>query len=189
MGLPKGELRLEGRPVLPLLLQRFDWPGPTLLVTAPGREHPTGWENFTLEVTDPSTGEGPLRGVLTAIERSPTPVVVITAVDMPCVQSRHLHWLITQLSCRPDAIAMMPKQRGNDGGRAQPFPSAFRTDAAPLVRRLLAAKRRSLHGLLDDPSVVAIEAPADWGDEVWTNLNTPADVHALGARPPTFPSA
>ena len=39
MGYPKGELRLGGRPILPVLLERFAWEGPTLLVTAPGRQH------------------------------------------------------------------------------------------------------------------------------------------------------
>jgi molybdopterin-guanine dinucleotide biosynthesis protein A len=59
MGGPKGVLALDGRPILERLLDRLDWPGPTLLVTAPGREHPPGWRRFTNEVTDPVAGEGP----------------------------------------------------------------------------------------------------------------------------------
>jgi molybdopterin-guanine dinucleotide biosynthesis protein A len=43
MGLPKGDLALDGRPILKRLLDRLVWLVSTLLVTAPGREHPTGY--------------------------------------------------------------------------------------------------------------------------------------------------
>src|SRR4051794_29668278 len=83
MGRAKGELRIAGEPILEYLLDRFDWPGPTMLVTAPGREHPTGWARFTREVTDPVSDQGPLRGILTALENATTEVVIVTPVDMP----------------------------------------------------------------------------------------------------------
>ena len=73
MGFAKGELNIDGRPILSHLLERFAWPGWTLLVTAPGREHPSGWEGFTREVSDPEAGQGPLRGVLTALEQARMP--------------------------------------------------------------------------------------------------------------------
>ena len=180
MGSPKGELRLGGRPILSVLRERFDWPGPTLVVTAPGREHPTGWELFDREVPDPSVGEGPLRGVLTALENAPAGIVVVTAVDMPLVSRAQLEWVVAELRGRPDAVCVMPMQRRDEVRQVQPFPSAFRVEAAPLVRLLLAKNRRSLHGLLNDLSVFAVDAPAEWGDAVWTNLNTPADLDALG---------
>ena len=68
MGQPKGLLTLKGQPILDYLLDALAWPGPTLLVTAPGREHPPGWERFDNEAADPESGGGPLRGVLTALE-------------------------------------------------------------------------------------------------------------------------
>ena len=36
MGYPKAELASHGRAILPVLLECFQWEGPTLLVTAPG---------------------------------------------------------------------------------------------------------------------------------------------------------
>lgn len=176
MGFPKGELRLRGRPVLPVLLEQFSWPGPTLLVTAPRREHPTGWERFTREVVDSLPGQGPLRGVLTALENAPTAVVVVTAVDMPRVAHEHLAWVAQTLADHPQALGGMPCRRG----QVQPFPSAFRVGAAPLLSRLLEMNRRSLYRLTEDPAFVAVDAPSEWGDAVWTNLNSPADVEALG---------
>ena len=176
MGFPKGELRVRGRPILPVLLEQFSWSGPTLLVIAPGREHPTGWEGFTREVVDPTAGQGPLRGVLTALENTTTPAVVVTAVDMPGVGAQHLTWVAKVLNGHPDALGVIPRR----GGQVQPFPSALRAAAAPVLSRLLAMNHRSLHRLTEDPAFVAVDAPPDWEDSVWTNLNSPADMDALG---------
>ena len=54
------------------LLEQLGWLAPTLLVTAPGREKPPGREHFAREVVDAVAGEGPLRGVLTALEATET---------------------------------------------------------------------------------------------------------------------
>jgi molybdopterin-guanine dinucleotide biosynthesis protein A len=177
MGFPKAELRWRGKPILHALLEQFEWPGPTLLVTAPGRERPTGWERFTREAADPSAGQGPLRGLLTALEHAPTPVVVATAVDMPFVRQAHLRWVAASLADRPRSTGVLPRQ----GGEIQPLPCAFRVEAASLLERSLQSGRRSLHGLLADPSVVAVDAPGDWGQQVWTNLNTADDVRSAGS--------
>jgi molybdopterin-guanine dinucleotide biosynthesis protein A len=179
MGYPKGELRLHGRPILPVLLERFNWEGPTLLVTTPGRERPTGWEQFTREVTDAVGGQGPLRGVLTALENSPTDLTLVTAVDMPLLGADHVRWVVGELRGRPDASGLMLRH----GRQVQPFPAAFRAAAAPMVRRALASNRRSLHGLLSDASMMALDAPTEWGDAPWTNLNFPGDLASLDPRP------
>ena len=176
MGFPKGELRLAGRPILSLLVGQFAWEGPTLVVTAPGRERPTGWELFSREVIDPSAGQGPLRGVLTALENAATPVVVVAAVDMPFVSHTHLAWVARTLRERSDALGVMPRR----GEQVQPFPSAFRAGAASVLRRSLEANRRSLYRLTWDPAFVAVDSPPEWDGAVWRNLNTPGDVEAMG---------
>jgi molybdopterin-guanine dinucleotide biosynthesis protein A len=176
MGYPKAEICLGGRPILNLLLEQFAWPGPTLLVTAPGREHPTGWEAFTREVTDPVAGEGPLRGVLTALENSPVASVVMTAVDMPGVRQDQLRWVAAALLQSGGALGLMLRQ----AGMVQPLPSAFSVDAIPLLRESIAAGRRSLHGLSKGSRIIVLDAPAEWPPETWTNLNSPEDLDAAG---------
>lgn len=178
MGYAKAEMRLSGRPILHVLLEQFAWPGPTLLITAPGRERPTGWERFTKEVFDPTPGQGPLRGLLTALENTPTHLVVATAVDMPFVRQDHLRTLALALQCRRGVAGLMLRE-GNEG-QIQPFPSAFNVTAAPILKRALESGRRSLHGLLADPSVIAIDAPASWEPATWTNLNSPEDLDSVG---------
>jgi molybdopterin-guanine dinucleotide biosynthesis protein A len=177
MGVPKGRLLLNGRPILHALLDRLDWPGPSLLVTAPGRERPPGAERFSRECVDPVASVGPLRGLLTALEHAPTPRVVLAAVDMPLVRREQLAWLVTALAARPGVAGLLTTRP-----RVEPFPSAFDRDAAaPLVRAALSSGRRALHSLLDDPAIQSVPAPADWPAETWTNLNRPEDLDALGA--------
>ena len=182
MGRPKAELQVAGVPILCHLLRRSDWPGPTLLVTAPGRERPPGHELFDREGVDPSFGEGPLRGILTAIENARTTLLVVVAVDMPFVERDQLIWVASELRGRPEALAIMTLRRDGDAAQLQPFPSAFRVEVAAPVRRLLEANRRSLHALLDCPGVVAVDAPAGWDARTWTNLNSPGDLNAVDAR-------
>jgi molybdopterin-guanine dinucleotide biosynthesis protein A len=107
MGIPKAEIQLEGQPILTHLIQRIGWPGPTLLVTAPGREQPPSVECFAREAADPVSGQGPLRGVLTALEHSDTVLVIVATVDMPAITSVQLTYLGEMLrqheECDPNA--------------------------------------------------------------------------------------
>jgi molybdopterin-guanine dinucleotide biosynthesis protein A len=172
MGRPKAELRVDGRPILEYLLDRFAWPGPTLLVTAPGREHPQGWDLFDREASDVAAGEGPLRGILTALEVVPPGTTLIVATcDMPGFSGAQLHWLAEALSAHRDAHGMLLRR----AGRIEPFPSVFRAAALPLLRDQLSRGRRAVHGLASLDGFDVVDAPGDWGEEVWMNLNEPAD--------------
>ena len=174
MGRPKGLLTVGGRPVLAHLLDRLAWPGPTLLVTAPGREHPPAWDRFDREATDPTADQGPLRGVLTAVESATTPVVVIVTVDMPGVTPAAVAWMVGQLG---DGRGLLLDR----GGQIEPFPLVVRPALAEAIRARLAAGRRSVHGLSAEPGVTVRPAPADWPASAWANLNTPADWAAFEA--------
>ena len=174
MGAPKGELVLHGRPILHVLLDRFQWPGPTLLVTAPGRERPPGWERFTTEVVDPQAGQGPLRGILTALEHSTSELVVVTAVDMPGVRSEQLDWLVDALGQRPQLNGLLIDRRSH----VEPFPSVFRAAALTTIRKRFVAGERSVRGLLQETAFGSIAAPETWPADVWRNLNRPEDLKA-----------
>src|SRR3954470_4169097 len=97
MGRAKAELVIAGKPILVHLLDQIAWQGETMLVTAPGREHSPGCERFDREVVDPVAGEGPLRGVLTAMESLETECAILLSVDMPGIGARQLHWLLHSL--------------------------------------------------------------------------------------------
>ena len=159
MGRPKAELIIDNRPILAFLLDQLQWSGPTLLVTAPGREHPPAHERFDREVTDPISGQGPLRGILTALEHATTPSLIVATVDMPGVTPTQLRFLRERLSEMFDAEGIMLSHGGASGGRAvEPFPSIFRKSAAPLIAARIEAKQLSVHSLLNDPSFIAVDA-------------------------------
>jgi len=175
MGMPKAELRIGGRPILEHLLDRVAWDGPRILVTAPGRERPTGHELFDREVIDPVAGQGPLRGVLTALEHAATDVVVVATVDMPGVGNAQLRWLVEALWRRPDLLGVMAR-RGED---VEPFPCAVRRVAQAAIARELAEKRLSVRRLCERSGFLTLHAPDEWGEEVWRNLNFPDDLAGL----------
>src|SRR6185437_4632525 len=128
MGRPKGEIRIEDRPILKYLLERFSWPGPTLLVTAPGREHPPAWERFEREVVDPVHDQGPLRGILTALQHLRTPLLLVATVDMPAIAVSQLHWLLDEMRKSPNQLGLMLR-RSVETTAIEPFPSALRAGA------------------------------------------------------------
>lgn len=183
MGFAKAGIQVQGEPILHWLLKRLRWSGPTLLVTAPGREHPAGCEAFDREATDPVAGLGPLRGILTALEDSQTPVVVVATVDMPGIQFTQLEWIAQKLLDDPGAAGVL-LARGRGPSRAiEPFPSAYRKSAAPIIAGQLTNGRRAVHGLLKLDTFRTLDAPHDWPQQTWTNLNTPTDRDAFLASP------
>jgi molybdopterin-guanine dinucleotide biosynthesis protein A len=183
MGMPKANLEIRGKPILRHLHDEWGWPGPTLLVTAPGREHPPAYEVFDREVVDPVGGEGPLRGVLTALETVATPLLVVATVDMPRVRLQHLRWLVEQLLSSPASeLAIMTNRSLPDGStQTEPFPCAMRAGVSMLeiVRHRLARGEKSVWRLSQEPGTRIVPAPSHWPADTWVNLNSPEDYQNL----------
>ena len=175
MGRAKGELRVGDKPILTYLLERMRWAGPTMVVTAPGRERPPGVEGFDREVVDPVEGMGPVRGVVTALENCATELLVVTSVDMPGVGREQVEWLVERIGEAPDAAGVMIRR----GETIEPMPGVFRCSRArrPCYEELQG--RRSLRALADREEFVVLPSPAEWGEQVWTNLNEPGDLVAF----------
>ncbi|HWE02572.1 MAG TPA: molybdenum cofactor guanylyltransferase [Tepidisphaeraceae bacterium] len=176
MGGPKGRLTLAGQPILEYLLDRLVWAGPTMLITAPGREHPPGWRRFHREISDPASGGGPLRGILTALEHLQSPYLIVLTIDMPGVRLPHCAWLLHALHNDSPRLGVMSRRRILNEVQIEPFPCALRLDAISAVAGRLSQEKRSVQGLLSDPGFVAVDPPGDWPNEVWTNLNAPEDL-------------
>jgi molybdopterin-guanine dinucleotide biosynthesis protein A len=116
-----------------------------------------------------------MRGVLTALDASPGPVL-ITTVDMPGITSDQLRWLLAQINAKPAAPGILCRPNG----RVEPFPSVYRKSAADVVRARLESRRFFVHGLLDHVGFAAVVTPTQWPDRTWANLNRPEDVAAFG---------
>lgn len=179
MGLPKSWIHFERQPVLQWLLERMRWPGPTMLVTAPAVAHPPGFQLFHREVVDPVDGLGPLRGVLTALEHLSTPMMTAITVDMPGVNSVALAWLSQALAQRPNYNGVMCCVKVGSAAHIEPFPSAFRSEAAQSIKQRLDSGRRSVRDLHTYGGFLVLEAPPAWPADTWTNLNTPSELKAF----------
>ncbi len=143
MGTPKALLRAGDQPLLAWLFDRWHWPGPTMLVTAPGIEHPPGCERFTRECVDPVADEGPLRGVLTALEHATTGRVVVTTSDMPMLETSHFVELLDELDRRASSIGLMCSRESDGRKIIEPFPMALRRDAIESIGAAFDAGKRS----------------------------------------------
>ena len=182
MGMPKALLRVGDEAILSWLLRQIGWPGPTLLITAPSAGRPPGADAFDAIAVDAVQGNGPLQGVLAALQHSSTDIVVVTTVDMPNVTRPVLQWLVDRLLASPLRAVM---SRRKPGDAVEPFPSAWHRSTTPLVEQRLSVGRRSVHGLVGE-SIAAVASPPGWPDRIWLNLNTPADFAAfLNSLPPT----
>jgi molybdopterin-guanine dinucleotide biosynthesis protein A len=182
MGSSKAGMQIDGRPVLQYLLQSIRWPGPTLLVTAPSLPHPLGCDSFDRRVSDPVEHQGPLRGLLTALEHSLTSVTVILPVDMPAVRLQHLQWMIDRLAARPALVGLMLRRSVDGRELIEPFPLACRAAAAQVVRDQLQTGVHSLRALVEALGFASETPPADWPAQVWTNLNFPQDLKNFDPR-------
>jgi molybdopterin-guanine dinucleotide biosynthesis protein A len=171
MGFPKQHLQISGKPVA--------WPGPTLLVTTPGREHPAGWSRYDTEAVDATANQGPLRGIHTALEHSETDSLVITTVDMPGLMQSQLAMLIGSLMVRPELHGVMFQRRIHGESVIEPFPFACRRNISATIATRLAGGRRSIHSLAEILGFELQPAPADWPPMSWTNLNSPQDLQVF----------
>jgi molybdopterin-guanine dinucleotide biosynthesis protein A len=176
MGAPKAWLTIGGKPILAYLLDRWGWSGPTLLVTSPARKHPPAWERFDCEVLDSVPDEGPLRGLLTALEAATTEIVIAVTCDMPRIEREQMLWLGERLIEQPRAQGLMLAHAGAATNAIEPFPCALRKTATDILRQRLEGSDRSVYSLArsDDFSLSMI--PADWPAVTWTNLNLPDDL-------------
>jgi molybdopterin-guanine dinucleotide biosynthesis protein A len=179
MGLPKSHMQFQKQPILAWLLREMQWPGPTLLVTAPGVTNPPAAVLFDREAVDPVEALGPLRGLLTALEESSTPIVAAITADMPSVRRPMLEWLVAMLTAQPKAKGVMCRVDSEGDSRIEPFPSAFRREAREEIAQRLAAGKGSVQALAAMPAFLAPQSPPEWPSNTWTNLNTPAELSAF----------
>ncbi|MBC7783638.1 MAG: molybdenum cofactor guanylyltransferase [Burkholderiales bacterium] len=170
MGGAKSRLIVNGVPVLSRILDRLQWPGPTLLVTAPSNQHPPGHERFDREATDAIDSGGPAQGLLTALTAAETDALILIPVDMPMLTRDQLLQLATST-----AAGVLCHRVVNGEQLIEPFPSLYRQAVVPALQSLLAQNRRSLRGLLNLPQCTSIDV-TDWPTETWINLNTPDDL-------------
>jgi molybdopterin-guanine dinucleotide biosynthesis protein A len=130
-------------------------------------------------ILDTGPGRGPLGALHTALSAFPHQHVLLVACDMP-----HLHVaaLRALLEDPRDADAVVPRVAGRD----QPLAALYGPACLPLAAWLLEQGRLAMRDLLAAPGLrvrvldEACLARAGVPAAAFDNLNTPADLEALG---------
>lgn len=128
-------------------------------------------------IADRHPGEGPLGGVLTALEWSPRAHTVVVAADLPLLDATTVRSLVHRAGARPGSVAV-----ARAAGHLQPTCACWpRTALAPLRSSFDAGERsiaRALAGLAVEP----VDVPA----RVVADVDTPDDlarlIGAVGSR-------
>ncbi|HEX8323459.1 MAG TPA: NTP transferase domain-containing protein [Tepidisphaeraceae bacterium] len=174
MGTDKLRLRdASGRLLVERWFERLNWLLPPRLVLTPGATPPTELAAWPV-LHDAMSGEGPLRGVATALAATATTWLVVVAVDTPGIGGPQIDWLLGRRPADPSARLWMTRRPSG----IEPFPLLIHRDMTGPVAARLHAARRSLHDLADERLARVADAPADWPPAVWQNLNRPEDLTA-----------
>jgi molybdopterin-guanine dinucleotide biosynthesis protein A len=119
-------------------------------------------------IADLYPGEGPLGGILTALEHSRSEWNLILACDMPCAEAPFLRRLLGAAR-ESGADALLPR---GPGGLVEPLCAVYRRSALEPVARRFAAGTRKITTALEGLAVSMLDV-----QEVtpFQNLNTPED--------------
>jgi molybdenum cofactor guanylyltransferase len=119
-------------------------------------------------IADGWPGEGPLGGVLTALDHFPDhEVVVVVGCDMPLLRAATVTALVDGLRDDPAAMASVAVT-----DRVQPLCVAWRRPASAWLRLALDAGERRVHDVLARMPIVSLSVnPQDL-----QNVNTPDDL-------------
>lgn len=139
------------------------------ILVAP-RDRPYAHSGADRWLDDPR-GQGPLAAIAQGLAVVPaTAWVLVLACDLPHLEPRVLQgWAQNLPNLSPAIAAYLPRQ--------QPLCGWYRAGQREPLRRFLATGRRACQDWLSEIPVAIAPCPA----AMLTNLNTPADWHALAA--------
>ncbi|MXZ46019.1 MAG: molybdenum cofactor guanylyltransferase [Chloroflexi bacterium] len=176
MGEDKCMLDLGGRTLLQRAVDTLDAVADEVVaVTGPGRPPPPVQSPGSLyHAVDSIADGGPLVGILAGLEATSAPAAVVVACDLPFARPELLRLLLDRVG--DGARFVVPVYEG----QPQLLCSAWRGDAAPLLRARVEAGDRAVHSMLDafDAELVPPEVwrEADPDGRSFVNVNTPEDL-------------
>jgi len=121
-------------------------------------------------IPDRYPGEGPLGGILTALEHSAADWNLVTACDMPALTAEFLAGLLDR-SSRSKAGAFLPV---GPGGRLEPLCAVYHRQALAPLSRVFGGGTRKIVAALDEAGINVCLFPVSEAG-VFQNVNTPED--------------
>lgn len=166
-GLDKGLLGIDGEPAVARLARQLLDQGDHLIISA--NRHLTEYAAMGgTVVTDAEPGQGPLAGLLAAVEVCQHPFQLVLPCDMPWLPRQLRHTLTAP---RGQTINVL-----HDGERLQPL--CMGLDARYWRQALydwVQGPRRSVQGWLEDKPI-KVKTVADAPPGAFANLNHPEDL-------------
>jgi molybdopterin-guanine dinucleotide biosynthesis protein A len=121
-------------------------------------------------VADEHPGEGPLGGVITALQWNPGDAVLVVACDLPLLTEGVVGELLAMARQHPAADVVIAR-----AGRPQPLCAVWRPAALPALVAAFESGERAMHRMVE-----RLEAQyVDVAELALTNVNEPGDVPLL----------
>jgi molybdopterin-guanine dinucleotide biosynthesis protein A len=173
MGRDKALLPVAGKPLIETIVLRLRERFDDILISA-GRADDYRFLGLEI-VPDAAPGQGPLRGVASALPRIKHDLAFVTACDIPGIDLEFVERLIDLAEGRDLVLPFRPPDL------YEPLFAVYRRSVAGPAEDVLAAGRRSLLDLLDKVRVRRVEIPEGLS---LGNINTRADYRTLVGGPP-----
>ncbi len=159
MGVDKAFIEIQGRWLITSALKALTGASQRLIVGgADPRLKQAAAEVDAAHIADHWPGEGPLGAVATALSLAQHPVTVILPCDLPYISAEDVAVLVQAVSETSPASA--PSAAVFTDQRRHYLPLAIDTRAAVLAERLFHSGQRAMASLLDEVTVVDLEAPS-----------------------------
>jgi molybdenum cofactor guanylyltransferase len=134
-------------------------------------------------VPDAMPDAGPLGAIVSALRRSPHPLLAVVAVDMPWIDPALLRFLAARIG--DNDVALCQTRRG-----LEPLHAVYSRTALPAAEAALHGVDLSLRGVIARLRTVLFTEEewraAGYSERFASNVNTPADIAgiSLESRPP-----
>lgn len=167
----KGLIPFNGQALISYALAAMKPVADEVLISANrNRDH---YRNFGYPVIGDGNNQfdGPLAGILAAMQTAQSPRLLIMPCDSPLVKSEHLQRLLSALTDDTDiAVAY-------DGERLHPVFAALKTHLQTDLQHYLHSGERKVQSWFGRHALVKV----DFSDspEVFANINTPEELQAL----------
>lgn len=181
-GRDKGLLLYQGRPMVAHAISAMSAVVDQLIISA--NRNLQHYQAFGYPVVNDLTVtfDGPLAGILAAMNVVDADILLAIACDMPLIEARHLQKLLTRFNeTGAQAVA------GFDGKRIQPAMLALATDLRSNLQMYLTEGGRKVETWLNQCELELADFSAE--ADIFANINTPEELTAWeGGMIPNFPS-
>jgi len=171
MGQDKARLKVEGRPLLArqIELVRRVAAAEIFISSRAGEEY----SEFGLPVLhDRFPDAGPLGGIERALDTARSPLLLVLAVDMPCMTADQLDRLKTVSSAGRGVVPRL-------AGRLEPLAAFYPKTAQAIAAKLLSERSYAVRVFAEQcrqSSLVEFYEPGEADAHCFSNWNTPDDV-------------